>query len=449
MTIRDLGMPAIPCLAFHGEPMPTGASKDCLADFDVLVIGAGAAGLAAGRRLARSPLSFRILEARARPGGRGFTDSASGHALDHGCGWLHSADRNPWRGIDKTLPAWGEQAFDLGFSRQDQHDFAKASEAFHARVFNSAKTSKDQAASRLLETASRWNPLLNAVSTYMSGSALDDISVFDFAAYADSEINWRVREGFGTAITTFGGDLPVALDSAVSEIDHGGTPLRLETAKGPLKARAVIITVPASLLVCGALRFRPDLPEKRAAAEGLPLGIADKLFIALDQPEDMPIDGHLFGRTDRVETASYHLRPFGRPLIEAYFGGDLARALEKIRARGLLSIRLRRIGSFVRRSHPAASAFHHRDKLGLGRFRARLLFLCPALACRCTAKTGAIHRSTPVFRGRSLFRALLLDRARRLRDGLQRRRTGARGPAAKANNQSLLNSQAGQWAASR
>ncbi len=98
-----------------------------MTDFDIIVIGAGAAGLAAGARLARSPTSFAILEARARTGGRAFTEGSSPHPLDHGCGWLHSADRNPWRAlaeasgstIDRTEPAWGSQAFDLGFSAQD------------------------------------------------------------------------------------------------------------------------------------------------------------------------------------------------------------------------------------------------------------------------------------------------------------------------------------------
>jgi monoamine oxidase len=322
--------------------MPFDHSNGHLNDADIIVIGAGAAGLAAAARLAQSHVSFRVLEARSRSGGRAFTESKSCFPLDHGCGWLHSADRNPWRSIaeatgftiDKTEPAWGTQAFDLGFSRDDQSAFAEASEQFNARIVDAAKSQdetglRDHAAARLFEPCNRWNPLIDAVSCYMSGAELEHISVLDLSRYADSEINWRIREGYGAAIATFGASLPIAFNCVVEAIDHSGTSLRIETSAGTLTARAVIITLPTALLASGAVQFRPDLPQKRAAAEGLPLGIANKLFISVDDPDDLPSDGHLFGRVDRVETASYHLRPFGRPLIEAYFGGSLARDLEK------------------------------------------------------------------------------------------------------------------------
>ena len=61
---------------------------------------------------------------------------------------------------------------------------------------------------------------------------------------------------------------------------------------------------------------------------GLPLGLADKLFLALADAEEFAKDTRLFGRTDRSATAGYHMRPFGRPMIEAYFGGSLAAELE-------------------------------------------------------------------------------------------------------------------------
>jgi monoamine oxidase len=76
------------------------------------------------------------------------------------------------------------------------------------------------------------------------------------------------------------------------------------------------------------LSFSPALPEKLDAAHALPLGVADKMFLSVDNPEDLPIETRLFGATDTVETGNYTLRPFGRPLIDGYFGGAFARALE-------------------------------------------------------------------------------------------------------------------------
>src|ERR1700691_2834515 len=83
---------------------------------DVVVVGAGAAGVAAGRRLVAAALDVAIIEARDRLGGRAHTvATALGRPADVGCEWLHSAERNPWvdvarelgLGIDETLPNWG------------------------------------------------------------------------------------------------------------------------------------------------------------------------------------------------------------------------------------------------------------------------------------------------------------------------------------------------------
>ncbi|MGA9196150.1 MAG: FAD-dependent oxidoreductase, partial [Pseudolabrys sp.] len=70
------------------------------------------------------------------------------------------------------------------------------------------------------------------------------------------------------------------------------------------------------------------LPDKIEAARGLPLGLADKLFLSLDNAEEFEKDSRLFGATDRTATATYHFRPFGHPQIEVYFGGRLAHDLE-------------------------------------------------------------------------------------------------------------------------
>ena len=63
------------------------------------VVGAGAAGIAAASGLRLSGHSVMLLEAAARVGGRACTLHVDGMALDLGCGWLHSAERNAWTGI--------------------------------------------------------------------------------------------------------------------------------------------------------------------------------------------------------------------------------------------------------------------------------------------------------------------------------------------------------------
>ena len=86
---------------------------------DVAIIGAGAAGLGAAHALTGSALSFIVLEARDRVGGRGHTIMAAPDiTFDLGCGWLHSADQNSFVAIaeqlgfeiNRDLPPWRERA---------------------------------------------------------------------------------------------------------------------------------------------------------------------------------------------------------------------------------------------------------------------------------------------------------------------------------------------------
>ncbi|ACB95295.1 flavin monoamine oxidase family protein [Beijerinckia indica] len=304
--------------------------------FDVIIIGAGAAGLGAALQLALTPIRFCLLEARDRIGGRAHTLTQGLYPLDLGCGWLHSADHNPLvsileqRGftLDRTLPAWGTQTFDLGFSAADQQEFQAAADRLQARFDSFDPDASDVASSTLLEAGSRWNPLLDAISTYMSGAELDRVSARDNRNYHDTHLNWRIREGYGQAIGSLGQGLPIRLDCPVTAIDHSGPLVRVETAHGSLTTAKVIITLPTSLLAKESIRFTPALPDKREAAAGLPLGLADKVLLGLDDANDWPADGHFFGSITQTMTGSYHLRPFGRPLIEGYFGGQLAGDLE-------------------------------------------------------------------------------------------------------------------------
>lgn len=301
----------------------------------VVVIGAGAAGLAAARRLKEAGIDVVVLEARDRIGGRAHTVLREGLPLDLGCGWLHSGDRNRFTvtadelqiEVDRTPPSWGEQAEALEFSREDQRAFHEAFDAFEQRV-QAAGDGPDRAAGELFEPDGRWNALIDAVSSYYNGAEFDRISVHDYLAYADDDVNWRLPSGYGALIARWGQDAPVFLGVPVERVDRTGPRLKVVTSAGEIAADLAIIAVPAPVLAEERLRFDPPLPEKTDAAADLPLGLANKVFLALDEPEAFPSEGHWFGRTDRTETGSHHLRPFGRPYVETFLGGRCAEALE-------------------------------------------------------------------------------------------------------------------------
>ncbi|MEI5667872.1 NAD(P)/FAD-dependent oxidoreductase [Bosea sp. CCNWLW174] len=303
---------------------------------DVAIVGAGAAGVAAGRHLSASGLDVLLIEATGRIGGRAHTAFHDGLHFDLGCGWLHSADRNGWAGLapqlgfhlDRTTPPWGIQFRDLGFSAADQLAARAAFARFEKRL-REAPSDIDRA-SDLLDACDRWTPYLEALSTYVNGTELEQLSIRDYLAYVDADtgVNWRVAEGYGSLVAAAAKDVPVALDTAITGIHGSGRALRLSSARGEIEAARVIVTVPTDVLASGAIRLPPRASDHIDAAGALPLGLADKIIFKLSDCDGFEPDTQVLGNPSVKRTASYHLRPFGRPLIEGFVGGEAAREFE-------------------------------------------------------------------------------------------------------------------------
>ncbi len=304
---------------------------------DIAIIGAGAAGLGAARALRDKGVSFIVLEARDRVGGRAHTIMASPDVtFDVGCGWLHSADRNSFVtiaeqlafDIDKSRPPWRDQAYDAAFPRAEREDFIRALDAFFTRTAEAAKSGRDAPASDCLEPGGRWNGMIDAICTYLNGCELDQMSLLDFEAYEDTELNWRVRRGYGALVAAYGAGLPIAFSCDVTEIDHSDKRIRLTTSRGTLTADKVIVTIPTNLIADEAIRFVPALPGKLDAAAGLPLGLDNKVTLALEGWDHLPRDSGMRGRAGSARVGSFQLRPFGQPCIEGFYGGSFARDIE-------------------------------------------------------------------------------------------------------------------------
>jgi monoamine oxidase len=323
---------------------------------DVAIIGAGAAGLGAANALKESSLSFIVLEARDRVGGRGHTVMAAPDVVfDVGCGWLHSANKNSFVKIaerlnfeiDRHLPPWRERAYGKAFPQIDREEFISALEEFYERTSEAAEKGQDSPAAVYLERGNRWNPMIDAISTYVNGAELDRVSILDLEAYEDTNINWRVRRGYGALMAAYGAALPLALNCNVTRVDHSARRLRLETSQGSLLAGKAIITLPTNMIADEAIRFHPALPDKVDAAAHLPLGLADKVVLSLAEPEALPKEGNLRGATMRTEMGTYHIRPFGQPCIEGFFGGRFARALEEAGDGAIAAHSIDEIASFL------------------------------------------------------------------------------------------------------
>jgi monoamine oxidase len=353
------------------------------AEVDVAVIGAGAAGIGAARRLAEDGrLSVLAIEARDRVGGRVHTIAPAGFPLDRGAEWLHSADRNLLTPIARDLgfsihrrpPDWTTRLRRSGETIEAEADWIAFRAAQSQARRAAALEAEDRSLADLVPPDGRWSPLLDASSTWGNGAELDRVSVKDWVRYEDSGVNWRLAEGYGRFFERLAQGLNVALATPAMRIDHGGRAIRIETSRGVLTAARVIVTVPTSILAGGLLRFDPPLPDKLDAAAGLPLGVDDKLFITLDgNLPGIDHDAYLVGSTTARETMSYQVRPFDRPAITCFFGGQFAAALEEAGEAAMFDFAAselcRLFGSGARRQiQPLAATAWHKDPWSRGSY---------------------------------------------------------------------------------
>jgi monoamine oxidase len=319
-------------------------------DFDVAVVGAGAAGIAAARALRGLGLTCVVLEASGRVGGRAFTDTESlGEPFDQGAAWLHDADNNP------LAPIALRQGFTLheepGRRRRDilligNRPATQEEKAAH----DAAAEAWEAAAERRAAEGGPDIPLAEAVprdgfwdatvehwfGAIISGVEAEHDSLRDYVATALVGRNPQVREGLGTLVARQAEGLRVALGTPVEVVRTGGPggSVELEGPRGRARARGCVVTVSTGVLAAGAIRFEPALPPAVLdAVGGLPQGMVVKVALRaagvdrLDLPDFGRLGRRVEGEGDRP--ASWICWPFGRDHAIAYIGGEAARQLAR------------------------------------------------------------------------------------------------------------------------
>ena len=319
----------------------------------LVIIGGGAAGIGAATEARRRGIDALIVEAKERLGGRAHSIDWNGYRLDLGCTWLHSAERNSLRTeaerigakVDRSPTRWFSQFRDLGFSEDEQKRAWAAFEKLEERM-RKAPPESDRA-SDVLEAGSQWNPFLNALSGYINGAALDQVSIADWLAYdnASSNQNLRLAQGYGGLLASLGAGFDHQLAVLVRAVSRLKDCVQVETDLGVIEAERVVVTVPTSALP--RIRFDPPIDGLSEFAEQLPLGVADKLFLSLQNAEEFPHAAHLLGNPHSPGTGSYFLRPLGMPVVEGFFGGPGARALEELGDEGAAAFAIDELASLL------------------------------------------------------------------------------------------------------
>ena len=306
--------------------------------FEVAVIGAGAAGLAAAKELTAQGIRFVLLEASHRIGGRAHTEyPPDGAPFDLGCHWMHSASINPFVPIADEYSVRYEKRDDYGpearyfrsgdwVSEPALETLAEESETAEVAIAKAWSEGVDSSVAEVTERDGEWTSVLDYYTALDTSVDPDEVSIGDVVSYEDTDENWPVVDGYGQLVERWGSGVPVSLNTEVRAIHWGDSGVRLETTKGDIRANRVIVTVSTGILASGALRFFPELPEsKQSAIAALPLGNYNHVRFCIDSklfPADWPERVLVEAKFD--SPILIYLRPYGFDCVTGIVAGRYA-----------------------------------------------------------------------------------------------------------------------------
>ena len=262
-------------------------------DYDVVVIGAGAAGLAATEELIKSGKKVICLEASNRIGGRALTDNQIfGEPYDLGALWLDNGETNPFKIYaekNSKFDVYKERAEEMyavynGNKRTSQEDeLWKLFDGVEAAI---VKTRKDLAPIDVVPNQDhRWFDTVHMqIGAWEMGKDFTNYSCKDFNY--DYEIResapWHCKEGFGSLVVDMFKNIPVQLNTKVSKIDWSGSGVKILTDKGEIKANKCILTVSTGVLASDQIKFTPNLPtEKQESFSKISMGHYNRIHLNL------------------------------------------------------------------------------------------------------------------------------------------------------------------------
>ena len=329
-------------------------------DADAIVIGAGAAGLAAARRLARRSARVLLIEARERAGGRVWTLAMPRRVTpaELGAEFVHG----PAPESRDLLRAAGSAAVDAGGeSWICRHGDLRPDESFigAGEIFLGARSlARDESVADFLlrfggDPALREKAV--AARAFVEGFEAADPAIASARAIGDEWASGtdarsaRPLLGYGPLIERLRAEcvasgVAIEFSSAVREIAwrRGEVVVRADAEAGvrTANARTAIVTLPVGVLRRrgeGAVRFDPELPPaKLEALERIEMGHVVKVALAFQTAfwEDAG-DGRFrdagFFHCDEWTFPTYWTQlPVRGELIVAWAGGPKAGALRGV-----------------------------------------------------------------------------------------------------------------------
>jgi monoamine oxidase len=306
---------------------------------DIVVIGAGAAGIAAARRIQTANRKVIVVEAASQIGGRCLTDTATFEVpFDRGARWMHNPDTNPMirlarsAGFDITAAPQGQK---IRIGRRnaragETEDFLAALVRANRAIDDASRKGDVSCASALPRDLGDWAGTAEFVlGANAAGKDLKEFSVMDKVRAQDRNAAIACRQGLGTLIAKLGGDIPLALSTPASHVAWTGRDVTVETPAGKIAARAAIITVSSNVLAAGNIKFTPDIPKRQLdAASKLSLGSYDHIVLQLPgNPLGLGRDELIIEQSTSMRTALLFANIGGSSLCSIDVAGSFGRDL--------------------------------------------------------------------------------------------------------------------------
>lgn len=307
---------------------------------DVIVVGAGTAGLSAAKTLIEAGFEVAVLEAEPHVGGRCITDTDVFELpFDRGGSWLHSAEINPLADIaldnghrlHKKHWNW-ERVFaqDRLLNDQEVIDYGQYNRGMWDCI-NEIGAENNEISIEEALPKSPWKETAKHWVSQMLGGDSDVTSATDSSRYADTEGDWLVSGGLGAFIASLHSNVAVELNCPVTSIDHSGTGVKAATPNGTIHAKYLVLTVSTGVLSAEKIRFTPSLPNKKVKAiSELPNGLLNKVGIDFDPSWKEVHEGYMadYQKQDE-EFCSLLFGFYDTNLAVGFVAGRFADLLEK------------------------------------------------------------------------------------------------------------------------
>jgi monoamine oxidase len=308
---------------------------------DIVVIGAGAAGIAAARRIQAANRKVIVVEADSRLGGRCWTDATGFDVpFDRGARWLHNPETNPMvklarsAGLDISAAPLG-QRIRIGqrYARPGEtEEFLAALVRTNRAIDEASRGGKPDVAcaSVLPKELGDWAGTAEFVlGANGTGKDLRDVSVMDKTRAQDRNAAIGCRQGVGALVAKLGEQVPTALSTSANHIVWNNREVAVETPAGRIAARAAIVTVSSNVLAAGNIKFTPELPKRQIeAASKLSLGSYDRIALQLPgNPLGLGRDEAVIEQSKSTRTALLSANVAGSSLCLIDIGGSFGRDL--------------------------------------------------------------------------------------------------------------------------